>query len=377
MSPEYREYMKQLETKAAEKRAALDSRLEDIEKDLREVKAKGGRFKTNPNSMGTTFIEEFKRTFLEQKEAIRNYALEPNDTGIKLEMKVAGDMSISNNMVTSTPALTQIQQGIIAAPSRRIHIRDILPSETLNTSSILFLKETASQGSPATVAESANKPEIDFTITGTSVPAQVIASYVILTEQMLQDVEGISTFLGQRLLERLLVQEDAQLLNGNGTPPNLNGILNAGNYTAATGTSHIDIEQLIQAISQLELLNRSADAIIVNPADFYTLGFHKGAGSGDYTLPKYVNIQPNGDLTVCGIPVIRTLQQTLGTFAVGNFQSGTRIYFRGAPKIEIFRDSTLAKQNKLMVRCEERLALVNYGSDYVLLGNLFVPDGSI
>ena len=58
----------------------------------------------------------------------------------------------------------------------------------------------------------------------TDAPAQYIAGFVRISRQMLDDVPAMTSFLQARLLEKYLLAEDAQLLNGNGTAPNLTGL---------------------------------------------------------------------------------------------------------------------------------------------------------
>ncbi len=49
----------------------------------------------------------------------------------------------------------------------------------------------------------------------TDAPAQYIAGFVRISRQMLDDVPAMTSFLQARLLEKYLLAEDAQLLNGN------------------------------------------------------------------------------------------------------------------------------------------------------------------
>src|SRR6185437_11767115 len=118
------------------------------------------------------------------------------------------------------------------APPRPMHIRSLLASGNMTGNHFVFVKETGHDGDPAAVLEGGSKAQMDFNIAEVSTPAQVIAAYVIISEQMLNDVAGMSMFLSNRLLERLLVIEDNQLLSGNGTAPNLLGLNSAGNFTA-------------------------------------------------------------------------------------------------------------------------------------------------
>ena len=65
----------------------------------------------------------------------------------------------------------------------------------------------------------------------TNAPAQVIAGYVRISRQMLDDVPAMTSFLQARLLEKYLVAEDAQLLSGSGS----GGSAGAAGYASGGG----------------------------------------------------------------------------------------------------------------------------------------------
>jgi HK97 family phage major capsid protein len=238
------------------------------------------------------------------------------------------------------------------------------------TSTFHFLKEIAGEGSPATVAEGALKPQFDLDLQEANVPAQWIAGYLRISRNMLDDVQGMGTFLNSRLPELLLRVEDEQILNGNGTSPNLKGIATAGNFTAAApGGSLLDSEQLVEAIAQLEGYDREANGILINPSDYYKIILQKAAGSGEYDLPSLVTIV-NGQMFVAGVPVYKSNAIAVDKYIVGDWVMGANLITREPVKIEIFeQDGTNVRENKLTVRIEERIALPVYGDNYFIYGD--------
>ena len=187
---------------------------------------------------------------------------------------------------------------------------------------------------------------------------------------MLDDVTGMTTFLGSRLPELLLRAEDSQILSGTGTSPQIKGIMTSGNFTAFSGAATIDIEQLVQAISQLEALDREANGILLNPADYYNIMLTKASGSGEYDLPTSIVRIENGQLFVAGVPVFKSTAMTVDKFLVGDWRMGANLIFREPAKVQFFyEDGTNAQQNKVTVRVEERVALPIYGNDYFIYGD--------
>lgn len=291
-----------------------------------------------------------------------------------IELKAVGDMTVSANYTGGTVQLTSTRPGIIQNPSRKLHVRDIpaLPKGTIGSGTVFnYLKENgAGEGAIAPVAETATKPQVDIDLVEATANVETIAGWLRISNKMLNNVPGLTSFLQARLLEKLLVVEDDQLINGNGTSPNISGILDSGNFTAASGAATVNIEQLVQAISQLEELERTADAILLRPSDFWALALTKASGSGEYDLPGIVTFA-DGQLRVAGVPAYRTTAMTVDKFIVGDFGMGAMLLQRSAPRIEFFReDGTNVRENKVTVRIEEEIAFPIFGSDYFIYGDL-------
>jgi HK97 family phage major capsid protein len=187
---------------------------------------------------------------------------------------------------------------------------------------------------------------------------------------MLDDVTGMTTFLQSRLPELLLRAEDTQILTGNGTSPNLSGILNPGNFTEYNGTATIDVEQLVQAVAQLESYDREANGILLNPADWYNIWLTKASGSGEYDLPVNMVTKVGNSMYIAGIPVFRSTAQAVDTFIVGDWTMGANFINREPMRVEFFyEDSTNVRENMVTVRVEERVALPIYGNNYFIKGD--------
>jgi HK97 family phage major capsid protein len=271
------------------------------------------------------------------------------------QFKAVADMAFSTHFGTASQSTAMFRPGIIQNPNRKVHIRDLVPQGQMSGSTFYYMKENgAGEGTIATVSEGATKPQIDLDLVEASAPAEYIAGWLRISNKMLDDVTGLTAFLQSRLLEKLLVAEDAQLLNGDGTAPNISGITDTGNFTAASGAATIDVEQLVQAISQLEELDREATGIVLRPSD----------------LPGIVTMSPEGVLRIAGVPVSRTTAMTVDKFIVGDFNQGAMLLIREAPRVEFFReDGTNVRENKVTVRVEERVAFPIFGSNYFIYGD--------
>jgi len=326
---------------------------------------KEDRFAAN-GTEGKQFHEAFAIAAKENADKLAN--LKKGET-LRIDLK---DMTFGNAFTTAGASVTYVRPGIIELPKRKLHIRELLPGGGMgNKSTFDFVKEITGSGSPiAPTAEGAQKPQFGLALQETSVRAQWIAGFMKMSVNLLDDVEGMTTFLQSRLPEKLLRVEDEQILDGNGVGSNLLGIQSVGNFTAAAAAVTNRAETLVNAISQLENLDREANGILLNPADWYTLWLYKGSTSGDYTLPVNLVERVGGTMYIAGVPVFRSTAQRALDFLVGDWNMGANFITREPARVEFFReDGTNVQTNQITVRIEERIALPVYGNDYFIYGS--------
>lgn len=285
--------------------------------------------------------------------------------GLSFEMKVVADMTFANNFSTADSSITTLKPGIIELPKRKLHIRQLLQGGSMSNSTFTYVKEVAGEEGPETASEGALKNQFDLDLQEVDSPTQYIAGFVVISRKMLDDVQGMTTFLQSRLMEKLLREEDVQLLTGNGTSPNLSGITDSGNFTAAETSETSESLMLIDAISQLENQDREANGILLNPADYWTM-----AKISNLNQSQVVVIGEDGVLRIGGVPVFRSTAVAADQYIVGDWVMGANLITREAPRVEFFyEDSDNVRRNKVTVRVEERIAFPIYGDNYFIVGD--------
>jgi len=368
----------QIEAKMAELKSKLDE-IETLKGEIKVLKdaadknqeALDGLIAAKNAKSATPDVKTFNSMLMdgikENEDKIRTLK---KGQSVSFEMKAVADMTFANNFSTADNSVTTVRPGIIELPKRKLHIRQLLQGGTMGGSNFAYVKEVAGEESLETVAEGAAKNQFDLDFQEAEVKAEYIAGYIRMSKKMLDDVTGMTTFLQSRLMEKLLRVEDDQILNGDGTSPNLSGITDTGNFTAASGGT-IDVEQLVYAISQLENLDREANGILLNPSDYWRIALTKGATSGDYSLPSgIVTVGEGGILRIGGVPVYRSTAVTVDKFIVGDWVMGANLLTREAPRVEFFyEDGNNVTKNQVTVRVEERVAMPIYGNDYFIYGD--------
>ena len=279
-----------------------------------------------------------------------------------LDTKAVGNMTEAVNLTGDITR--QYANQVYALPSRKVHLRSLLPIGTINQGLFTFPYESGGEGAPAAQVQGSSKAQVDFDITMKDAAAQYIAGYVRISRQMLDDIPAMTSFLQSRLLEKYLIAEDAQILSGDGTAPNLQGIL--GVATAATGAATVDVEQLVQAIAQLESSNYSATGIIVNPTDWAAIMNTKNTNSA-YTLPASTVVTTDGSVSIAGIPLYKSTAIAVDKFLVGDWSMGAQIMQNQGISVQFSEmDSDNFQKNLITVRVEARIAFpIYYNSAFV------------
>ena len=388
-----------LEQKAENKIKAAEEKLEAVEKSLKELNEKPAtvtpdEIKEMKENIAATIkaldivqvrmknnmpSEDKKPEPFEQqlKSAIENSydniqkMIRKEKKSFDIELKAVGTVTTAN-VTGSTTWGAQRAPGIIQDPSRKTHIRslmDVLPAGP--GTDFYFMRENgAGEGAPAPTAEGATKPQFDIDLVEASVKFETIAGWMSISRKALNNVIGLTAFLQSKLPEKLLRAEDAQVLYGDGTSPNLKGILTSGNFVASTATlASALIEKIITDISVLEdSYERSATGILLRPKDYYSFFLNKASGSGEYDLPQGVSFV--GDqLRILGVPVATSTALTAPDYVVGDFANGADIMQQESMRIEFFeQDSDNVRKNLITVRIEETIALPVYGGNYFIKG---------
>lgn len=266
--------------------------------------------------------------------------------------------------------------GIINNPNRLLTIRDVLPVGRTTSNLIEFTKEnvfTNSAGpqysSPA--YENVTKPESGITFTLASSPVVTLAHFIPVSRQVLDDAPQLESYVNSRLTYGLKLEEEDQLLNGNGASGNLSGILNSGNFTAysraVTGDTKLDT--LRRAITQAQLSEYTSDTIVLNPADWEAIELQKTT-YGEYIFGGEMGPVDMIGPRIWGKRVVATNSIAAGTFLVGGFSMGAQIWDRMDAAVQIsYEDGDNFKKNMATLLAEERLALTVYRPSAFISGS--------
>lgn len=251
--------------------------------------------------------------------------------------------------------------GIIPGATRQLTIADLIAPGTTDSNLITYMVETAYTNAADTVAEAATKPESTLTFDAVSDPVRKIAHWLPCTEEVLDDVPQLRSYIDARLRLGVQLAEDDQLLNGTTTAPDIVGIRNrTGLATDVVRTDpETNADALARQISALTVATGiPPTGIVIHPTNWLTILLSK-TDTGEY-----IGVGPFGRVvapTLWNLPVAVSPVITAGTALVGAFRTAAQIFRKGGINVAITNShQDYFIKNLVAIRAEERLALAVY-----------------
>jgi HK97 family phage major capsid protein len=240
-------------------------------------------------------------------------------------------------------------------------VADLMAQSTTDRNSIEYYEETTVTNSATTVAEGGTKPEstLDWTLRTEAV--RKIATWIPATRESLDDVSFLEGQIRNRLAFFVRRIEEQQLLGGDGTPPNLRGILNrSGIQTQAKGADPTP-DTVYKA---MQLIRGAAGAgfaeptgVVFHPNDWTAIKLLRTA-DGIYI---WGSPSEDGPDRIWGLPVRQTTAMTENTGLVGAFRPHAEVIRREGVTVTLSTEhSTYFVENKVAILAESRLALAVY-----------------
>ena len=255
------------------------------------------------------------------------------------------------------------REGIVTEARRALRVRDALSARPTELPLVYWVKVNAPLVNASPQVEGSSKFENAVTFTTANSPVKTIATFVRASRQALDDFKELSGFLNTGLPYYVNRAEDTQLLSGDNTGENLNGLITQATafttslLTASAGYTRIDqINAAMQQIASADEVPPSF--VMLNPVDYYKLQRTKDSYGryilGDPTSP--------GLPTIWGLTPVSTTAVSSGTFLVGSGDpAAAEIRDRMEMQIDIStEDSDNFTKNLITIRAEKRMVLAVY-----------------
>lgn len=240
---------------------------------------------------------------------------------------------------------------------RPIQVVDFIPQTTTAQTAVSFMEETTFTNAAVEVAEGVAKPEAALALTEQTSPVRKIAVWIPVTDEQLEDVPRIQQYLDNRLGFMVRQRLDQQIISGDGTAPNISGMLDiVGIQTQAKATDPTP-DAVYKAITKVNVTGQAmANLVIFHPNDWQDVRLLRTT-DGIYI---WGNPSDAGPERIWGLPVAVVQAATENTAIVvdTNF---TELAMRKGLEVKV-SDSHASYfiENKQAVRAELRAAFIVY-----------------
>ncbi len=336
---------------------SLEGSLKDYKKRLDNLEKTQNRIDGN-TSKPKTFKDNLKDSLDEAKDDLAAMS-QGRKKEVTLETK-AGDMTTGNTYTGEVIEADRLS-GVYFDPDRPSHVRQFIPQITTTSDLIRYVQETAYDDGTAGQAEGTTKGQSDFDLEAKTAEVKTRAAYLRLSRQMLDDTEFLTGYINQRAPKKLFIDEDGQILYGDGTGENIEGISQvAQSYSAVMDTSNIvhKLDVLGNAVAQARAGGNGeyvANLAMINPIQWYDIAFSKD-GDNRYLFPEVAT--GGNPLTVAGVRIVANTAVQDDEFFVGDFNMGATMALREGVSVQFFeQDQDNVITNQVTVRIEERYGL--------------------
>lgn len=338
---------------------AKQKHLDELQGNFQKLKEEGAGAKAAQMNIGQMIVKNLegvrKEDFEHFKTSRRPFSWEQKDAATMVFGTQTSGQVVDNAYVP----------GIFGTQRRNVRMRTLLPMGMTTGDKVPFVYQTGGEGAAAATLEGAGKTLFDKDIALKEAPVRKIAGYARISEELLNDLPAIQAFITNQGVEDLLDAEDTMILTGaNDTAPSFTGLtinaLTSSAINANVTTSNPNKwDAIIGGLSALAASNYSANAIVVNPVDYYSMLMSKATSGGEYHNGNI--LIAGGVIYIAGIPVSVSTAITAGSFLLGDFARGAQLFQRDGISVRFYdQDQDNAIKNLVTIVIEERLTLARY-----------------
>ena len=240
----------------------------------------------------------------------------------------------------------------------------------------VYLEETTFTNNAGSIAESgdiSSSLESALAFTERTESIRKMATFLPVTDELLADVAGIQGYVNSRLQTMMKLNLDNQLINGDGSAPNLTGVLNKSgintfNYALPYAGELGKLGQIYQAITEIRKdAFVEPDAIVMHPSDWYDIVTSVSevdtSGSKNPLFVVAGGFGADAAPRIWGLKVVPSTVIAEGTMLVGKFGGGdaAQVIMREGVDLAVSDShSDFFAKNQLAIRLTMRLGFAIY-----------------
>ncbi|KZK82153.1 Phage capsid family protein [Pseudovibrio sp. Ad13] len=314
---------------------------------------------------GSTPVMTLGQAFVAEDDRIKAFA----DGGARGNLRI----TVSNAITTAAGSAGGLiyheeERDPIRMPRRRLLIRDLLTKGKTSSDLVKYRKQTIRDNKAAMVAEEGTMPESSFGWEKATSEVKKIAHVTNITEEALADSDFLQTEIDSELRYGLDLEEEKQILAGDGQGENLKGLLTeAVAFAAAAGLPNATrIDRLRLAILQVALADYVSTSFVMNPTDWAAIDLLKDSQD------RYIFGNPGSMSTpmLWGKDVVESNTMSAGEWLTGDLAMAGTYYDRQETEVLISSEhDTNFIEDMLTMKGRKRVALAIKRAAAMVKGN--------
>lgn len=240
-----------------------------------------------------------------------------------------------------------------------VHVVDSIPSGTISQSDYKYMEETTHTATNVVeLAEGATFGEAALALTERSKPVEKVAAWIPVTDEQLEDEPAARSYIESRLTQMIQRRLDLQVLQGDGSTPNLLGTeAVSGIQTQAKGTDSI-MDAAHKVFTKIRDDGFSEPSVaFLSPSKWQEVVLTKTA-DGQYIWGHPSTVGPQ---TLWGVPVVQTTAVTSTKLVTGDYSTYSMLFLRRGLDVQVTNShGTQFIEGKQAIRADIRCVMVHF-----------------
>ena len=310
--------------------------------------------------LGDLFVES--KAFSDARDGRKGMDYELPDVDVK------GIIERKTLFITSdgwAPETTRTGRVVYAAQAEPT-LLDYIPKNTTSQAAVVYMYESTFTNNAAEIKEgdtdAALYGEAALDLTEHSLTVRKFAVFLPITDEQLEDVTYVREYVNRRLTLMLNQRVESQCLTGDGTAPNILGVLNWNVGQSSVNTQAIGTDTapdaIHKAITKVRFTGRAEPTLcVLHPNDWQAIALLRD-GEDRYLFGGPANPAP---ARIWGLPVVQTTYETENTGLVGDWAGYSEFVMRRGVNFQVSSGySDYFAKGKQAIRADFRAVLVIY-----------------
>ena len=352
---ELKEKVKELNKVVAEKGGTL----EDIQEEVKNLKAKGGRFSGGVQQfkgLRETIANEMAKAIGEAKEDIMQSAagslMKPK------EIKTVANIASANLTVDNFISYLDWRPGM--EPTGQFHFRNMVRTVLSETDFVQYPRANSpiGEGSFGRQTEAATKAQIDRDYTMQTLTLLPMAAFAVASRQSLRNILFLQSWLPESMMNQMEESEDTHFANSL-----VAAATGSTSTTGFTGTPNV-ADKLVYYIKNLIAAKFNPNGIACDPNVWANLILLRPGTAGEtYSGPPVVSIDQNGTTRVLGRPIYPVNWLTGNRVLVGDWTKAAIVQSEGLRLRQSDSHASLFTSNEIAFLLERTEGLAIFRPD--------------